>query len=93
MSRLFGISDLQTIEQEPRKLVEDLLKMLQEHHGKQIAGMELSKEELCYSNLPFGLTPLMIVQDTGYKHIIRSICVARTPSNLREVESKWQKLI
>ena len=30
---------------EARKLIEDLQKMKQEHHGKQMAGMELSKEE------------------------------------------------
>ena len=30
---------------EARKLVEDLQKMKQEHHGKQMAGMKLSKEE------------------------------------------------
>ena len=30
---------------EARKLVEDLQKMKQEHYGKKMAGIELSKEE------------------------------------------------
>ncbi|EGW38022.1 hypothetical protein DOT_3965 [Desulfosporosinus sp. OT] len=30
---------------EARKLIENLQKMKQEHHGKQMAGIELSKEE------------------------------------------------